>query len=315
MNISSINNLNYVYNFKNVNFKGENYSEIVDGKKFIHETCFFREPNTDEFVKKYIEKTFLSKNQPVNIVVGACSTGYEAYTQAMLYDEYSDKINILGFDIGPKSIEDAKTGRFLIQDVYDKYTSVPVCTYRDAYLVTSPNSDRQKEYALLFHKYFDEIDYSKPKDDIENTYMYRRNIIFEKFYKLNENRGKNCSFKLGDITKMDDLTPDNSVHCLFFRNALYHLVCSSGNRYFEDREGEKIKQIALEARKKLVDGGLFVFGEREFNQGVDVEKVYEIMTQCGFEPINTQYRKELNPNLILTTAENTNVWRKVGLEN
>lgn len=313
MNISLINGLNQTYNLKNLNFKGENYNEYVDGKKLIHETCFFREPNTDEFVKKYIEKTFLSKNQPVNIVVGACSTGYEAYTQAMLYDEYSDKVNILGFDIGPKSIEAAKAGIFLIQDVYDKY--LPACTHRDAYLATSGNTERQKEYVTLFRKYFDEIDYSKPKDDYENLYMYRRNIIFEKFYKLKENYGKNCSFKLGDITRMDDLAPDNSVHCLFFRNALYHLVCSSGNRNFEDYDGEKIKQIALEARKKLVDGGLFVFGEREFSQGVDVEKVYKIMTECGFEPINTQYRRELNPYLVLSKAENTNVWRKVGLEN
>lgn len=310
MNISPTNTFNHLKNQINVNFKGDNYTENINGKSFIHETCFFREPDTDEFVKDYLEKTFLSENQPLNIVVGACSDGYEVYTQAMLYDDYSDKINILGFDIGPRAISNAKEGIFQIHDLYNRSSST--CTYRDAYLASSAYTERQKKYATLFHKYFSEIEFNKPKNRYDTLYMNSRNVIFEKFYKLNEEFGKNCSFELGDITKLDNLLSDNSIHCLFFRNALYHLVCYPQGRFFYDKNGEKIREIALEARKKLVNDGLFVFGEKEYEQGVKVEKVYEIMKECGFEPINTQYRQNLNPYSILTIAQNTNVWRKVG---
>ena len=113
MNISPINSF---YKSYMPTFKANTWSEKCNGNYLIHETAFFRESETDEFVKNYLVQNFLSKNQPVNIVVGACSTGEEAYSQAMLYDEYNGLVDILGFDLSPKAIELAQEGDFIIYD-------------------------------------------------------------------------------------------------------------------------------------------------------------------------------------------------------
>ena len=89
MNIAPI---NFQYKSYTPTFKANNWSERTNGNYLIHETAFFREPQTDEFVKNYLVENFLSKGKPANIVVGACSTGEEVYSQAMLYDEYSDLV-------------------------------------------------------------------------------------------------------------------------------------------------------------------------------------------------------------------------------
>ena len=70
MKTNLIYNQNFISTPKSkINFKGENFSEYVGNTKLIHETSFFREPETDEFVKDYIEKEFLLKGKPVNIAV------------------------------------------------------------------------------------------------------------------------------------------------------------------------------------------------------------------------------------------------------
>ncbi|MBQ8635777.1 hypothetical protein IJ425_06465 [bacterium] len=300
----------------NLNFRGENFREYVGNIKLIHETSFFREPQTDEFVKEYLEETFLSKDIPINIAVGACSIGNEAYSQAMLYDEYTDKVNILGFDIGPKSIERAKKGVYLMQNLY---TDTRTCISSDAYLVGGVvKTKKQKQYSELFDKYFARIPDGNPKD-FESRSIFRGSVIFEKVYGLKDGMAKNCSFELGDIRKLDALMEDESAHCIFFRNALYHLVCADSmrrgsNRFLQDNSNEIIRDIATQANKKLVDGGLFVFGENENRQGVNVKNVYRIMQECGFEPFNTKYRMTNSPNQKLAYHESlyTNVWRKVG---
>ena len=54
--------------------------------------------------------------------------------------------------------------------------------------------------------------------------------------------------------------------------------------------------------------------QKESDQGVDVEKVYEIMQELGFEPLNTEYRTSKMPpcHLGYSKPHYTNVWRKVG---
>lgn len=74
-----------------------------------HQTAFFREPNTDEIVQNYILKNF-DNDDEINIVSGACSTGEEAKSYAMMLDNIKDKLNIYGFDISEEIIEDAKSG-------------------------------------------------------------------------------------------------------------------------------------------------------------------------------------------------------------
>jgi len=313
MNVSAISFSNYRTSLKNnVNFKGENFVEFVDGEKLIHETAFFREPNTDEFVKNYLENEFLSKGEKVDILVGACSVGNEVYSQAMLYDEYKNRVNILGFDVSKKAIDRAKKGRFLMQD--NGWVSKS-CECKDAYLVdNNARTERQKRYTELFKKYFEYETDDIPKD-IESRSVYRGRVIFEKMYKIKEGIAKNCSFHVGDIRNLDNLVQDDSVHCLFFRNALYHLVCAYSMRTNNTRNLQFdhdviTRAVVQHASKKLKKGGLFVFGEKEAAQGVDTRTVRKIMEEYGFEPLN----KVKKPDYWYCDPNNyeANIWRKVG---
>ena len=307
---------NKIYSSKalnNINFKGTNYTENIQGQKLIHETSFFRELDTDEFVKDYLVRTFLSKNMPVNIVVGACSAGYEVYSQAILYDEYKDRVDIFGFDLGPQAIEQAKSGEFIIQGPTYEAQDTSVCN--DNFLVrANQKSVCQKKCQELFKKYFS----LKAEKGINNSNMHplwQYAFSFENNYKLNDGYGENCSFEVGDITKLDDILEDNSTHCLFFRNALYHLACDiNANKALKRNSRQIIKNIAQDVNRKLVTGGLFVFGENEETQGINKNEVYEVMQECGFEPLNTDYRISKLPKRFYEYSKPayTNVWRKVG---
>lgn len=95
-----------------VNFKGGRKYEKSDNSGIgtvNHQTAFFREPKTDEIVQNYILENF-NNDDEINIVSGACSTGEEAKSYAMMLDSIKDKLNVHGFDISSKIIEDAKSG-------------------------------------------------------------------------------------------------------------------------------------------------------------------------------------------------------------
>lgn len=98
---------NYLVNFKG----GMKYekSENSGIGTINHQTAFFREPETDEIVQNYILENF-NNDDEINIVSGACSTGEEAKSYAMMLDNLKDKLNIYGFDISAEIIEDAKNG-------------------------------------------------------------------------------------------------------------------------------------------------------------------------------------------------------------
>lgn len=98
---------NYLVNFKG----GMKYekSENSGIGTINHQTAFFREPETDEIVQNYILENF-NNDDEINIVSGACSTGEEAKSYAMMLDNLKDKLNIYGFDISAEIVEDAKSG-------------------------------------------------------------------------------------------------------------------------------------------------------------------------------------------------------------
>lgn len=98
---------NYLVNFKG----GMKYekSENSGIGTVNHQTAFFREQATDEIVQNYILENF-GNDDEINIVSGACSTGEEAKSYAMMLDCIKDKLNIYGFDISAEIVEDAKKG-------------------------------------------------------------------------------------------------------------------------------------------------------------------------------------------------------------
>ena len=104
----------------NTNFKGHGGHEILEiGKDSLllrHETAFFREYNTLNKGINYLRQHFPKEKNP-RIIVGACSTGEEALSIKMLMPDKKPKI--LGFDISPNSIAEAKTGIYTISQPKD----------------------------------------------------------------------------------------------------------------------------------------------------------------------------------------------------
>lgn len=96
---------NYIPNFKGgMNCEKSNSNDIGT---LNYQTAFFREPKTDEIVQNYILKKFGNEDE-INMVSGACSTGEEAKSYAMMLDSLNGKLKIMGFDISPKCIEKAQ---------------------------------------------------------------------------------------------------------------------------------------------------------------------------------------------------------------
>jgi len=306
--------LNSVYSPK-INFQGRNWNEKINNQLYVHETAFFREIDTDYFVKNYLFENYLSKNQPVNIVVGACSTGEEVYSTAMIYDDFKEQVNILGFDISEKAIEDCKKGVFVIHESPDEEFAKGYVPFSDSFLYYGYARDERKEnLRKIFKKYFTTEGILQTPEHLIPKYVGGFADLSKKKCRLKQGVFKNCDFMQGDIKNLYFIK-DESTDVFFFRNAMYHLVCNLGSaRTIKKNDDEIIKNTIIEISKKLKPNGLLVFGEKEFDQGVDVKKVYEIMQECGFEPFNTQDRISKMPycHLGYSKPHYTNVWRKVG---
>ena len=62
---------------------------------------------------------------------------------------------------------------------------------------------------------------------------------------------------------------------------------------------ENMNKIASQMNKVVKMNGLVVFGENEFLQGIDTNKVADVMRENGFEPV-------INPK-----TDSQNMWKKV----
>jgi two-component system CheB/CheR fusion protein len=95
----------------------------------INVTSFFRDPEVFEILKSDIYPRLTrgrSRDQPVRIWVVGCSTGEEAYSLAMAYEEYCDGVEcdvplqVFASDLNPAGLEKARAGVYLktiVQDV------------------------------------------------------------------------------------------------------------------------------------------------------------------------------------------------------
>lgn len=116
MNVHQINELQDY-----VRYLSENQSEIdiLFKELLIGVTSFFRDPKAFEILIKKILPDILKNKTPalpVRVWVSACSTGEEAYSIAMIFKEYLDKIKtdikvqIFATDVDKDAIETARGG-------------------------------------------------------------------------------------------------------------------------------------------------------------------------------------------------------------
>jgi chemotaxis protein methyltransferase CheR len=83
----------------------------------INETYFFRETASFKLLRQEFLPYFARLNRPVRVCSAAASIGCEAYSLAMVMDDYSRTIRFFhfeidAFDLNPGAIKIAKTGRY-----------------------------------------------------------------------------------------------------------------------------------------------------------------------------------------------------------
>ena len=143
--ISNANSENYKANYL-VSFKG-NMSCVNSSESGIgtlnHQSAFFREPITDEIVQNYILNNFSTADE-INIVSGACSSGEEAKSYAMMLDSLNGKLNITGFDISPKVVEKAQDNN--CQLLKDDNSLVSHLSLDSENILLTDNIDNLTEY-------------------------------------------------------------------------------------------------------------------------------------------------------------------------
>ena len=94
------------------------WSLLID-QLTVHETCFFRHTSSMQLIKDVVLPDAMQHGKAFRAWSVACSTGEEAYSLAMLIDDFisglDDKIqfSVTGTDISLPSLRQARTGSYL----------------------------------------------------------------------------------------------------------------------------------------------------------------------------------------------------------
>ncbi len=294
---------NYI-NHSKTSFSGHSGIETTYnlGKKVVltTETAFFREPDTLEFVRDYANKTF--KNEPVKkIVVGACSSGEEAWSYKMLFN--GTPVRIYAFDPAARLITLARKGLVEISEPRSRLAQefvkdFKVSGYKDSYLAFDRQNLTPQESERLgsFNKMFEFVPPSK--NFVLGIHHYDKafpdspHAEFEKkVYRLKDENGTDCVFFVSDVRDFRDKKeyPLFKNHIFSFRNALYHLMTKKVSvSRVELPRNEIVKTLApvfSDINKSLDKKGLLVFGENENMQGSNMSIISEMLPNLGFEPV------------------------------
>jgi len=299
-----------------VSFKGHVGAEKcakVAVKHLIHETAFFREPETNKIVKDYVTKNMSGKDK-IRIISGGCSTGEEAVTYSMMFDNMADKVDILGFDLSQKSVEQAKKGIYLFERPYPECKQLAedygISAFNDSYLVYNNEKSLTKEEEQnkkLFDKFFEPSKEEVPEEKLSLMDRFQQWVVAKmnkepimryekKSYKLKDGQAKNCRFVQGDIKDIRKIAGEEKADVILFRNVMYHLTNDSLRNPVKNTKAI-VKDIGTKLKDSLNGGGLLVFGEKETIQMSD-DAVPVVMKELGFKPLNE------------TKDHPANIWQK-----
>lgn len=301
-----------------VSFSGHSNIENCAKKgidKLIHQTALGRELKTKLFVRDYIYDNF-SQNNKINLFCGGCSTGEESTTYSMLLHGLKDKVVILGVDLGKDAIKRAQSRKFIFEvpkknvNLLDYFNSIDDSPYTDSYLLNAKNnglSPEQSYFKSLFKEFF--VPTNKkirtPFGEYIHNLIEKRNgenpLELDRVeYKLKDEIGQNCRYKVGDVRDIDKITGGEKQNVISFCNALYHLTTYSydyGMRASRQDSEKVITNLMSKFKNSLTEKGIVVFGENEGPQLLDNEVVPKVMQKLDFEPLNK------------TISHEANVWR------
>lgn len=274
-----------------------------------HETSFFRGMPTLEFVKKYIQKKF-NKKETVNILDGACSTGEETWTLAMLLRKFKN-IKLTGFDLGYNVIRKANKGvypisqrkTFVISNGSLVETWADFCdAYRDSFLEFTDKknlSKAQKKYLGLFNSFFKKIPNYK-----DSRRFHDPNEI-TKYFKIRPQKKSLCTFIQKNVMDLDTFAKDDDIDVFLFRNALYHFITTDKTQGLshELKPHEQIikffDSFFQMIHKKLSKDGIFVLGSDEILQSNGNYWAQKSLERNGFKPIFQEFEDFIS------------VWKKI----
>lgn len=264
-----------------------------------HETAFFREADTLEYIKDYLIRTF--PNIAVkNILIGACSTGEDGLSMKMIMNKVPSRI--VAFDLGKVAIKRAKAGYYSISRPIDKtgeeyISNWGLSAYDDRFLAFDSSkklTKKEVQYRKAFNKIFKEVKTDKSRTGILNRIKLFLNSFTEfhfietdsKFFKLKGLRKLNYEYLQGDIRDLDKITNGEKFLAFTFRNAFYHLITTNDDfrmQLSEKQTREILKRILPQINKALEMKGLFAIGKNENEQVCDMILLTKMLKEYGFK--------------------------------
>ncbi len=246
-------------NWSEEKLKSGNFAP-TQNKELTQITYFFRDVEGLQFIGKH----FADKDK-IKILVGACSTGEEAWTLQMML---GDKAQIEGFDIGRAAVAKANYGRYEIYRAYP-HALVEADKHLGFGLMNSPDQKTQKK---MFKEYFKQTGV---------------NTLFKTF-KVKEEKKDLIKFFQADITNLKPAVEKGAYDVLTFRNALYHLLPGLINLSMPQKEKTMavFDNICKNINYALKPGGLFVLGRLDTDKYVGPGLfISQALEDNGFSPV------------------------------
>ena len=163
----------YYYHLSRGNSQLQEWSLLVD-QLTVHETCFFRHESSMKLVEEVVIPWVFERQQSLNAWSVGCATGEEAYSLAMLVDDYctvrkSGRYGVTGTDISLFLLRYAREGLYLDRCLRDIR---PV--FRDKYCLSDTNSRFRVDTDLRKRVCFSQLNLR----DLENAPFANIDLVF-----------------------------------------------------------------------------------------------------------------------------------------
>jgi hypothetical protein len=309
-------------------FRGNKGSTFVneDGKtkQVLHQSGMFRNFDTSEFIIDYAVKNF---PQGTNIVELGCSKGPKVYSDMILLDKHNQdkKYKVIGYDLIPERVEEAKGGFYLLEKNHDYYNESFLFdgakVDREKYNGTALTDARANELKETFYKYF-----YTPRSTLDHN---EKKYAKADYSKIPDGV---VDFKVGDIRKVDEFLKPNESGVMICENTIYHLLDSMNATDYSKCNVEPAKEFFGKVHNLLPEKGVLGLGSLIYdhffdescedkihlkyqnNERIrvfDSSRVHDALREKGFEPI---FYEKIPLNLLDKRFDDVHlpsVWKKV----